>query len=324
MPRKINVVTVAMANYRAGSVQGNVDYALGLLDTACRLGPDIVCLPENFATVGIGDPKAEIAQPVPGPITEACSKRAREYSTFVICPLTRLHGDKAFNSAVIIDRRGEVAGVYDKAHPVTHTDDYTGAEHGLTPGPEDVPVFDLDFGRVGCQICFDLGFPETWALLKQKGAEIVFWPSAYDGGRPLWTYAYLHEYFVVSAVRTATSRIVNPQGDVLAATSRRSQVAARVIDLDHIICHADWHVDMPRRLIDRYGTDVSVTVYAEEGHFIVESNSDGLPLSAIVAEFGLEPCRTYHRRHHPMYRALREGAAPEPQETPYKGRQQYG
>jgi predicted amidohydrolase len=58
---------------------------------------------------------------------------------------------------VIIDGPGDVAGIYDKVHPVTVKHHYSAFE-GLTPGAT-VPAFDLDFGRVGIQICFDISFP---------------------------------------------------------------------------------------------------------------------------------------------------------------------
>ncbi|HHN47197.1 MAG TPA: carbon-nitrogen hydrolase family protein [Planctomycetes bacterium] len=323
MPRKVNVATVCMGGYRGGSIAANLDYTLSLLDAACSLHPDVVCLPENFATVGISPPLAEKAQPVPGPVTDACAERARRNRAYVICPLTRKSGGLFLNSAVVIDRGGQIAGIYDKAHPVTTASNFSAAENGMTPGGEP-QVFELDFGKIACQICFDLGFPETWALLKRKGAEIVFWPSAYDGGFPLRLYAYLHQYYVVSSVRTNASRIVNPAGDVLEQTDYRLKIASRSIDLDFIICHSDFHPFIPLELVRKYGPDVSVKTHMEEGIFLVETNSDGLPLSRVITEFGLEPSRKYYERHHPLYEALLAGKKPEPQKTPYEGRAQWG
>lgn len=57
---------------------------------------------------------------------------------------------------------------------------------GLTRGPIDPPVFNTDFGVIGMRICFDFQFFDGFKRLGQKGAEIVFWPSAYCGGRELY------------------------------------------------------------------------------------------------------------------------------------------
>jgi hypothetical protein len=66
----------------------------------------------------------------------------------------------------MLGRAGEVLGVYDKLCPVAQQFDYATFEGGVTPGrPEDCRVFELDFGPVGVQICFDLGFEENWRAL---------------------------------------------------------------------------------------------------------------------------------------------------------------
>jgi len=184
-------------------------------------------------------------------------------------------------------------------------------------------VFQLDFGRIGCQICFDLGFPETWEELKSKGAEVVFWPSAYDGGFPLRLHAYLHSYYVVSAVWTANSRIINPLAEVLACTTPGLRVVSYTIDLDYMICHLDFHWNIPEELKKAYGAGVTVRVAQEDGVFLVESNRNNLPLAKLVKKHGLEAAKVYFSRHYPMYEALRSGRKPKPQETPYRDRKQY-
>ena len=84
-------------------------------------------------------------------------------------------GPVFFNAAVLLDRRGTVAGIYRKVHPVALVgrDDL---EDGITPGSE-FPVFDCDFGKLGIQICWDLTFDDGWQALADKGAELVVWPS---------------------------------------------------------------------------------------------------------------------------------------------------
>lgn len=56
---------------------------------------------------------------------------------------------------------------------------------GITPGPLIMPAFHTDFGIIGIQICHDIQWSEGWTQLREKGVEIVFWPSAFAGGKEL-------------------------------------------------------------------------------------------------------------------------------------------
>ena len=78
------------------------------------------------------------------------------------------------NTAVVYDRQGQELGQYHKIHPTEGE-----LNGGIWPGPIDPPVFEADFGKFGIQICFDVNWWEGWERLKQKGAQIVFWPSAF-------------------------------------------------------------------------------------------------------------------------------------------------
>lgn len=322
MPRKIRLATVCQRGQFRAKPEQTCQYFATLLTAVWPQQPDIVCLPEIFATAGQHGRAESFAQTVPGPITDFFAALAREHRCYVICPLlTQLDG-KVFNSAVILDRRGEVAGVYDKAHPVTCVSDYREMEHGVTPGTDDVPVFDLDFGRIGIQICFDIEFPETWACLANKGAELVFWPSAYDGGEPLAAYAQMHNYYVASAVWSNHSRLVNPLGEELEQTGRTAWLC-REIDLDYMVVHNDFHAGLMDELARAYGRDVTTRQVPESGKILIETNSPDLPLAAIAERFGLVSRREYISRHREAYEALRRGENPPAQRPAFAGRPPY-
>lgn len=85
---------------------------------------------------------------------------------------------KIYNSSYILDRNGVELGRYRKTQ-------LTIGEHDLTPG-DDIPVFDLDFGKVGIMICFDNYFPEVARVLGLKGAELVLSPLYGDTLIPQW------------------------------------------------------------------------------------------------------------------------------------------
>jgi hypothetical protein len=72
-----------------------------------------------------------------------------------------------------------------------------------------------------------------------QGAELVVWPSAYDGGFALQAYAWLRQYYVASSVRTEHSRIIDITRRILASTSRWHRVATETIDLEKERFHID-------------------------------------------------------------------------------------
>jgi beta-ureidopropionase len=292
---------------------------VGLLSRAMALKPDIVCLPECLSKLGIKD--AQDPEPVPGPTTRIFMALAKAHSCYIICPFHTIREEREYNSAVIIDRTGEIAGIYDKVHPVTVAHDYTSFE-GVTPGAS-VPTFDLDFGRIGIQICFDIGFPETWAELAGKGARLVFWPSAYTGGLPLQAYAYQHHYYVVSAVRTDMSRIIDPCGTVVAHTTCRQKVAYYDLSLDFMVAHNDFNYTVPREIMAKYGDRVRISSCADEGCFLVEPMDDGVTGEGLQKEFGFESIQQYHDRHRAGYASIQRGEKPHAQAAAHGRRPQW-
>jgi predicted amidohydrolase len=323
MSRKVRVVTVALLGMGGPTVQDNRERARKLIEQAATERPDIICLPETFLEQGVAFRNlAEVAEPVPGPTTDMAATCAREHHCYVICPLTAKHGAKTMNDAVLIDRQGQVVGTYSKIHPVVEGSEFTSLEKGMTPGGE-AKVFETDFGRIGMQICFDINWDGPWAELKRKGAEIVFWSSAYDGGKHLSIHAWNNHYYVVSAVKSTYARIIDIMGEVLAKTGPRDAIVAQTIDLDVGLFHTDFNNVQIPLIRAKYGPNVTIRIWHEEGLFTLESNRRELSVAQIVNEFALDPLGEYLERNTRLQDAWREGQ-PIPNLTPrYLGRQQW-
>jgi predicted amidohydrolase len=294
-----------------------------LLDQALQRGPDLICLPEGFPHAGVRKPLQEVAEPLTGATVETCAHRAREARCYIVCPLYTREGDHIFNSAVILDRSGEIAGVYHKVCPVTSSPDYTVLESGMTPGHA-LPVFDLDFGRIGIQICYDVGFPENWQALAEKGARLVLWPSAYDGGFSLRVYAYTHHFYVVSAACTGCSRILDPCGEILQETTVAAPIIFREINLDYVVAHSDWNMGIPDRIRTKYGDRVEIRQWDPGcAHFIVEPKDHAITSAHLQEEFGFESTAEYHNHHRIAYRQIHQGKPPLAQHARHGDRPQY-
>ena len=324
MSRKIRVATVAQLHVGGPTVEDNRQRVCDLIEQAAAEKPDIICLPETFLELNVAFADLSIvAEPVPGPTTDRVAQYARKQGCYIICPLTVMHGDRYMNDAVLIDRQGHIVGAYSKIHPVVEGSEFTSLEKGITPGGE-AAVFETDFGRIGMQICFDINWPETWAELKRKGAEIVFWSSAYDGGKHLSIHAWNNNYYIVSAVKSCYARIIDIMGEVLAVTGRRDPVIAHTIDLDVGLYHCDFNRTQIAAIRAKYGPDVTMRVWHEEGLFTVASNREELSVAEIADEFLLDPLDEYLARNTRLQDAWREGG-PIPDLTPrYVGRIQWG
>jgi predicted amidohydrolase len=130
---------------------------------------DIICLSE---AIGGHDSVLKTAEPIPGPMYKVFAKAARDHKIYVIACFYERDKDYVYNTAVLLDRQGQLVGKYRKTH--LH---WSEMFLGIRPGT-DYPVFDCDFGRIGIEICYDSWFPEVARVLSLKGAEIIFLPNA--------------------------------------------------------------------------------------------------------------------------------------------------
>jgi predicted amidohydrolase len=261
------------------------------LERAALDQPDIVCLPETFTGLGrSGEEWLRSAEPVPGPTTEALGAVARRHRMHVICPILERRGDRVFNAAVLIGRDGQVFGAYYKIHPTIGEIDL-----GVLPGTEH-PVFELDCGRVGCAICFDLNFRDVAEGLVANGAEILFFPSMYRGGLQLRIWAHDFGRFVLSATPGEGSALVDPLGRVLVESSRYQRLFSRVINLDRALLHIDENHRQWDAIKRKYGAGIEMDVATPEAVFALISHLPNVSADDLIREFGLERRDDYFAR----------------------------
>ena len=98
-----------------------------------------------------------------------------------------------------------------------------------------MPVFTTPKCRFGIATCFDLNFPELITGLARGGAEIVFFVSAYEGGRQLLQAALQNNVYIVSAHRGGIGYVVDKSGTLLQKGSRTQPVVVRNLNLDRQI-----------------------------------------------------------------------------------------
>lgn len=203
---------------------------------AGRLGLDIVCLSEAILSVGTQAATREIAETIPGPTSERLGAAARQHRLWVVAGVMEREGATLFNTAVLFDRQGRIAGRYRKVHLPREE-----WQKGITPGT-DYPVFQTDFGTVGLMVCYDYFFPETVQILAQNGAEIVFAPTwgttfadregRVEGQTIFRVRARDNGVFLVTSVYDGDSLVIDPLGRVLASSQGQTGVVWAEADLD--------------------------------------------------------------------------------------------
>jgi predicted amidohydrolase len=307
-PRPAVIGTCALAGRGIRDPQRRLDDGLQMVDEMARRAGqegwdlDLVVLPESFAHVD-GDDPTRAAQTLDGPIVAAVAQKARAYRTYATAPLWLRDGSIIFNSTVLLDRQGQPAGVYHKVYPVVMPDG--SLESGITPGHE-FPVFDLEFGRVGIQICFDACYDAGWEALGAQEAELVLLPSG--GGSTvsaISAFAYRHGYYVVSSSYRAPAVVIDPLGHEIARAAQDRDVAVVRIDLDYRILPSRFLWTRGKEIKERYGEAVDFGWHDAEGHCLLTSRDPALPIGELVRREGLETLREFLARNEVAQNAAR-------------------
>lgn len=249
-----------MIRYKAAAIQmvieqGNKDKNIAnaskWINLACEEGARIVALPEYFSTGYPGKSIPQVAEPIPGPTTDALLRKASEKRVFIVAGSIVEKGERGFhNTSVLIDVYGEIIGKYRKTHPWRGMpkDEYG---EGIVPG-ETYPVLDTELGKIGILLDSDLDFPEPARIMALDGAEVLFWPchcSAkwIDSHRfDMQQRAFENMYYVVASNRVGiwrgspggdvlflgSSRVISPMGEILASAGEFAEgMAIGTIDL---------------------------------------------------------------------------------------------
>ncbi len=297
-PRKVVVGTVIFGPYntyngledRMKELSGFVD---AMADEAAQKYPgrglDLAVLPETIVTTLHG-PASKRAIPLQGPVLETFGALARRHKTYLVVPFDLSEegssGPVYFNSAVLFDRRGTVAGIYRKVHPVAglgHDD----MENGITPGSE-FPVFECDFGKIGIQICWDFAFDDGWQALADKGAELVVFPSQTPGTTRPAALAARHRYFVVSSCWRDNSTVYEPTGMVAAKITMPGKPLVHELDLSYAILGWSAPLQQGKALSDKFGDRIGYHYEHEQDVGIFWSNDPHTTIGEMTQSLGLE------------------------------------
>jgi len=225
-PRK---ATIASINLRPGPTKSSAESVSRFLETVEEKvtgKTDVILLPEGITVVGTGKTYPEVAETIPGPTTERLGELARRKSSYVAAGIYEREGSAIYNTAVLMDRAGNLVGKYRKVYLPREE-----VEGGLTPG-SDYPVFRTDFGTVGLMICYDVFFADPARALATKGAEVILMPI-WGGDETLAkARAIENKVFLIASGYDHPTYIMDPDGERLSVAQNRGTAAIATIDLN--------------------------------------------------------------------------------------------
>jgi len=242
-----------VANLMENYIKPQLETTFGLLEQAGEAGLDIVTTSEDICLAGSylidANPDSvfpKLVNASTGYLEERISGIALKYNMYIIACYFKSYEDGIYNIASIFGRDGKMEGTYKKTH--LPPNEKWHAKEG-----DSLDVFDLDFGRIGILICYDMMFPDASSVLGMKGAEIVFHPTYgygwYNeiGEATLKTRANDNSFYIVTAKdyrfnAAGKSGVIDYWGHTLAeAGFYANRLVWTEIDLDIPKTQPDWY-----------------------------------------------------------------------------------
>lgn len=257
--------------------------------------PDLIVLPElcDFSQGMTGEEKEKYLRVRKNQIQAFFASEAKANHCYIAFGMLREIEDGSWrNSCIIVDREGNVAGIYNKNFP-TIEEMKVGVKAGTRSS-----IIKCDFGNVGCAICFDLNFDELRQVYEKLKPNIILFPSMYHGGmmQSYWAYSCKSFFIGSMAFRDIPSEIINPLGEVVVSSTNYFDYAVAKINLDNRLVHLDCNWEKLTRLKEKYGNKVIIKDPGKLGVVLLTSEDEKVTVDQMIKEFGIELLDDYFDR----------------------------
>lgn len=254
---KYTVAAVQMSSQ--GNVANNIVEVENYIEQAASRGADLVCLPENFATYGNQDfisfAKSETAS---GQLQRILAELSAQHNVHILAgsmPLWDERKTKCFNASLLFSPNQGCVARYNKIHlfdaDVGTSQKGVYRESNDYQAGSDIVCADLNAGKLGMAICYDLRFPELFQRLRDLGADFISLPSAftYETGKKHWQLllqarAIETQCFIIASNQTGWhinqrrtwghSMIISPDGEILAEIGEETGLIIADCDLSQL------------------------------------------------------------------------------------------
>ena len=119
----------------------------------------------------------DLAETIPGPSTAFFGELAKEYGVVIVTSLFERRAPGLYhNTAVVLEKDGDIAGIYRKMHIPDDPGYYE--KFYFTPGDLGFKPIETSLGKLGVLVCWDQWYPEAARLMALQGAELLIYPTA--------------------------------------------------------------------------------------------------------------------------------------------------
>ncbi|PLZ00645.1 carbon-nitrogen hydrolase family protein [Burkholderia sp. WAC0059] len=267
-----------------GDVEANVALVQHYVEEAVRQGAELVVFPECMNSGYLFDSAdhcLQLAEPLDGVYCEALRALCREHGIFIASGFTERGADgRAYNTALLFDRQGELICHYQKQFLATHDQNW------FEVGTKGNPVVETELGRIGLLICFDGRIPEIARCLAAQGAEVILDMAnffAMDQAE-MWVPARAYEngvWFVAATKAGVERSIYYPGGSMI--VSPDGVVQAKIPYDTHGVVSADIEPGWRGARHWSFG-GAKLADRRPETYGVLSSGLEHAPLRAMLAE----------------------------------------
>ena len=233
----------------------NILKATSMINEAVSFNSDFIVLPEMFNCPYSNDKFIEYAENEKESHTlDSISKLAEEHETYILAgSIPEEEDSKIYNTSYLFDKKGNIIAKHRKMHLFdvdVKGGIYFKESDTLTPGNE-FTVCETEFGKIGMGICYDVRFPQLAQINVQNGANILFYPGAFNmtTGPAHWELLFRsraldNQVFCVGVAPALNedasyhsyghSIVVNPWGKVVCQLGQKEELKIVEIDLNEI------------------------------------------------------------------------------------------
>lgn len=210
----------------------NLNHIHSFIEKAAAQDIDLIVFPEA-SMYNFGTPKENLhaqSEALEGPFVAALCNMAAQYNIFVMVGMfeSPVVSNRVFNTLVLIDDKGRMAGKYRKIHLFDALEVRESSR--MQPGDGATLLFECRGMKIGAMTCYDVRFPELARYLAVRGADAIVIPSAWYAGplkdmqlevlcraRAIENNIYIAACVQTGADYTGSSMIIDPMGVVLSS-----------------------------------------------------------------------------------------------------------
>ena len=235
--------------------ESNLKKASILINKSIENNADFIVLPEMFNCPYSNDKFMEYGEEERDSVTlNTISKLAKDNNIYILAgSIPEKDNEKLYNTSYLFDKKGEIIAKHRKMHlfDIDVKDKITFKESEVLTAGDEYTVADTEFGKIGIGICYDVRFVELARIMVENGAQILFYPGAFNmtTGPAHWELLFRsraldNQVFCVGVAPALNesasyhsyghSIITNPWGEVITQADEKEDLIIAEIDVSEI------------------------------------------------------------------------------------------